>query len=441
MDLPESVLRAINLLSCAGFDAYVVGGAVRDALRGLTPHDFDICTSARPEEIKTVFDGFLTIDTGIKHGTVTVIIDSLGIEITTFRIESGYSDFRRPDSVTFVRSLEADLSRRDFTINAMAFNPKTGLCDPFGGREDLKNGIIRCVGDADTRFREDALRILRALRFEAETGFKVEDKSATSVKKQAGLLANIASERVREELCRILTAPYVGRVMESYPEVFGEIIPEIVPLIGFDQHNRHHLYDVWTHTIWATQFSQNSLIIRLAVFLHDIGKPQCFTQDKAGVGHFYGHPKAGAEIARRILGRLKFDNDTASVVTMLVLNHDEELGKTERTVRRKLALYGERAFRCLLAIKKADCIGQGTEPSYLKDLIEIEAVLNRVLTQKQCFLLKDLAVNGNDMLDMGLQGREIGAMLQTLFHMVVDYPALNQREILLKICRKQLDGI
>lgn len=437
MLLPETVRKALEMLSEAGFEAYVVGGAVRDFLRGLLPHDFDLCTSARPEETKKVFSGFVTIDTGIRHGTVTVLLGDSALEITTFRIERGYHDYRRPDSVTFVKSVTNDLARRDFTINAMAYCPQHGLCDPFGGQEDLKTGIIRCVGDADTRFGEDALRILRGLRLAAETGFSFEPETEASLEKNCGLLAKIAAERIREELCRTVVAPYAGRILERYPAVIGSVIPEILPMVGFQQRNRHHLHDVWRHTVWATQFAPTTVVLRLAVLLHDIGKPGCFTFDDSGVGHFYGHPQAGAEIAHRILLRLKFDRETTERVTLLVLSHDEMLGETEKLIRRRLAKYGEDVFRQLLAIKKADCIGQGTEPGYLEQLLQTEAILNRILEDQQCFRLEDLAVNGHDMLAFGLRGKEIGAMLSKLLQMVVDAPDLNERDTLLKLCERQ----
>lgn len=425
---PDAALRIMSRLENAGFSAYMVGGAVRDQAAGRTPHDCDLCTAARPEQVKRLFSDCHVIETGMKHGTVTVMLDGAPYEITTFRTEEGYSDGRHPDEVRFVPDIEADLSRRDFTVNAMAWSPVHGLCDPFGGLNDLQNGVLRCVGEPERRLSEDALRILRALRFRAERGLRIQPQTAAALRSCRALLAKVSPERITSELLRILCGAWAGRVLMEFPEIFVQIMPELAPMVGFEQRNFHHRYDVWEHSVRALEGIRPEPALRLAVLLHDCGKPEVFFTDESGTGHFYGHPKAGMLIAQRLLEHLRLNNRTYDEVLYLVRHHDEPLGVNLKSVRRKLAVHGEERFRSLLAVKKADCIGQGTAPQNLCGLMQTEQLLGQVLEQDACLKIKDLAVNGHDMMAWGLRGPEIGQCLAELLEHVLDDPSCNTPE-------------
>lgn len=429
--LPDYVLLALERLEAAGYSAYLVGGCVRDSLMGRRPHDFDLCTAATPEEVKHALAGERFLDTGIKHGTVTLLpADGGPIEITTYRIEGGYSDARHPDGVRFVRDIRFDLSRRDFTVNAMAYSPSRGLVDPFGGQRDLRAGLLRCVGVPVKRFEEDALRILRGLRLSAETGFSIEGDTAAAMRQKSHTLLHLAPERVFSELNRLLLARYAGRVLRQSYSVIAEVLPELEPMVGFNQRNYHHLYDIFEHTVRVVESVPPTPSLRWAALLHDAGKPDSFTLDGQGVGHFYGHPKRSEAIAGQRLRELCAPGELQRNVAFLVRQHDVPFGEEERQVRRRLANWGEQNCRALLVLKKADCVGQGTHPDYLRQYQETERQLNRILTGRQPLTVRDLCLNGYDLQFLGLSDSEIGRMQRWLLSMVIEEPALNQVDTL-----------
>lgn len=435
--LPDAVARALADLERAGYPAYVVGGCVRDGLRQLAPHDWDVCTAARPEQTRAALSGaFLVLDTGLRHGTVTAVRDHLHIEITTYRTEGGYSDGRRPDEVTFVDRIEDDLARRDFTVGAIAYSPVRGFCDPFGGEADLAAGLLRCVGDADARFSEDALRILRGLRLSAEHGFAIDGETARAMERQRERLDRIAAERIYSELTRLLCGRYAGRVLRAHKALIGYVLPELRPMFGLPQQNAHHRFDVWEHTVCAVEQVPNDPVLRWAMLLHDSGKPECKTVDSDGVGHFRGHPKISREKARQITTRLKFSGEMQREVLLLVEQHDLPLGDNQKLTRRRLAQIGEARFRALLAIKKGDVLGQRTRPRDVFALCATEQRLEEVLRQQQCFSLHNLAVDGRDMMALGLHGPEIGQTLHKLLQHVIEYPHDNQKSTLLTLARR-----
>ena len=437
--LPAHAARAIEQLEGAGFETWAVGGCVRDSLRGATPHDWDLCTAARPEQMKAVFAGKRVLETGLKHGTLTLLTDGGPLEITTFRADGGYSDGRHPDAVRFVGSVEDDLARRDFTVGAIAWHPVRGLCDPYGGLDDLQDGILRAVGDPDARFTEDGLRILRAVRFASQLGFAVEPQTAAAMRRQLGRLDCVAAERVREELTRTLCGRFVQRALLSYRDVLAAVLPELVPMFDCAQQNPHHLYDVWEHSVRAVGQVPAVPALRWAMLLHDCGKPACKTIDEKGVGHFYGHPKVSREIAEQIVQRLRFSGAESARILLLVEQHDRPLGENDKLVRRRLSQIGEARFRDLLAIKKGDAVGQGTHPEDVAWLYGMEQCLDRVLAADACFSLRQLAVNGNDMLALGLSGPAVGAMLHDLLRAVIDEQADNTRGALLALARARME--
>ena len=351
MQIPEFVKNVLDALETAGYEAWCVGGCVRDALLGRIPEDWDVTTSALPEETLRLF-GSCAIPTGLQHGTVTVRSGSHSIEVTTYRVDGAYRDHRRPESVTFTCSLKEDLKRRDFTVNAMACDLRGELRDPFGGQEDLKAGILRCVGDPDRRFGEDALRILRGMRFAAVLGFGVEPATAKSIHRNKGLLANIAVERIWVELSKLLCGKSAAAVLREYPDVLGVFWPEVLEMVGFNQKNPHHCYDVWEHSLHAMEVVPSELVLRCSALLHDVGKPLCFTEDEAGIGHFYGHGAISRDTAEAMLRRLKTSNELRESVVRLVEWHDREIPRTEKGVRRALRHLGETDFRRLLALNR-----------------------------------------------------------------------------------------
>ena len=439
MRLPEHAARAIARLEAAGFEAWAVGGCVRDSLRGAAPHDWDLCTAARPEQMQAVFAGERVLETGLKHGTLTLLTDGGPLEITTFRTDGGYSDGRHPDGVRFVGNIADDLARRDFTVGAMAWHPERGLYDPFGGQTDLQNGVLRAVGDPDTRFQEDALRILRAVRFASQLGFSVEPETAAAMRRQAARLDCIAAERIREELTGMLCGRFVQRALMEFADVIGCVLPEVTPMFGCAQQNPHHLYDVWEHSVRATGQVPAEPVLRWSMLLHDCGKPACKTVDGNGVGHFYGHPKVSREIAAQITRRLRFSGEDSARILLLVEQHDRPLGDTDKLVRRRLSRIGEGRFRDLLAIKKGDAVGQGTHPEDIAWLYDMETRLNRILAADACLSLRQLAVNGNDMVSLGLSGPAVGEMLRALLDAVIDEQADNTRDALLAFARARME--
>ena len=427
----QKARNVLRRLESAGHQAYLVGGCVRDLLRGVTPHDCDITTSARPEEVLALFEGF-AIPTGLQHGTVTVREGGEHFEVTTFRADGVYSDHRRPDSVTFSESLQEDLQRRDFTVNAMAMDLRGQLHDLHGGAEDLKKGIIRCVGEPRKRFEEDALRIMRGLRFAAVLGFAIEEETAAAMERCAPLLRHIAAERLREEMEKLLVGDAAAEILLRFAGIFGVFLPEILPCVGFDQRNFHHLYDVWEHTARSVAAAPKDALLRWTMLLHDLGKPDCFTVDESGVGHFYGHDALGAELAAQITARLRFDKKTASRVELLIGRHMRQIEPTEKAVGRALRQLGEEALRQLLQVKRADAAACHPDYAWQTQALDaVEAVLEQLLAKDACFTLRDLAVDGHDLMALGLQGREIGRTLDRLLDRVAAGELENEKEKLL----------
>ena len=435
--IPESVQKVLYELETAGYEAWCVGGCVRDTLLGRDPGDWDVTTSALPEETMAVFSGH-AIPTGLQHGTVTVRQDHRSIEVTTYRVDGAYLDHRRPDSVTFTRSLEEDLQRRDFTVNAMALGLRGDLRDPFGGQADLEKGILRCVGDPDRRFNEDALRILRGLRFAAVLGFELEEQTAESIHRNRNLLREIAAERIQTELLKLLCGAHAVEVLRAYPDVIGVFWPEILPMVGFDQKNHHHCYDVWEHTLHALEATPEDAALRCAVLLHDIGKPECFTVDEAGVGHFYGHGNASRDLADQMLRRLKCSTEFRETVVRLVDWHDRMVQPTEKGVKKALRRLGEADLRRLIAVKRADNLGQAPEFRSRQQELDLgESILEQLLAEGACFSLKQLAVNGHDLMRLVITGPAIGRTLERLLDAVVNGDLPNERAALLTAAKQK----
>ncbi len=449
MKVPEGARAVIRLLRGAGFEAYLVGGCVRDALlaetdAGAAPHDWDICTDATPDRMKCVFSDCRTLDTGLKHGTLTVLLPDGAYEVTTFRIDGPYSDGRHPDAVSFTASIEKDLARRDFTINAMAMSPDenggaAGVVDPFGGREDLARRVLRCVGDPDTRFREDALRILRALRFAGRLSLTIDPATHDAMLAGRELLHHISAERIMDELGKILLTAHGWELLSEYRDILTEIIPELRPCVGCDQHNSWHCYDVFEHILHSVGSAPAELTLRLAMLLHDVEKPAVMTVDEAGVGHFRGHAERSAETAERVLKRLRCSNQLTRDVTGLRRFHDAGITPTASALRRLLGRLGERQTRRLFQVKRADMAAQSERARERKQdaLAQCEALLEQILAQRQAFTLKDLAIGGNDLLAAGVApGPALGARLQKALDAVLDGTCENEREALLKIALK-----
>lgn len=434
-DIPSGAVHILQSLTNAGYDAYLVGGCVRDLLHGVPPHDWDICTSATPEKSAACFNRQRILKTGFRHGTVTVLMDGVPYEITTYRTDGPYSDSRRPDFVRFVPDLEQDLARRDYTMNAIALGLDGTLRDPFCGADDIKAGLIRCVGDPARRFQEDGLRLMRALRFSAVMGFRIEDLTAQAIHNHRAVLDNVAAERVRVELCRLLTGQSAGDVLRKFPDVLWQFWPELKPLAGMAQNNPWHRWDGWEHTIHALEAAPADTIVRLAVLLHDIGKPPCKSTDESGIDHFYGHPAISAELAEKLLRTLKFDRATLKRVVTLVSYHDVPPPQDSKGIRRWLSQLGPETFFQLLEVKRADKLGQAPEKAavQLVELDEIKTVTEQIVAERQCFDLKDLAVNGRDIIAAGvIPGPAVGCILARLLEQVLNGELPNQREVLLE---------
>ena len=434
---PVAVDKVLACLENAGFEAYAVGGCVRDLMRGKTPDDWDMTTSARPEEVMALFAPH-AIPTGLQHGTVTVRQDGESFEITTFRADGAYTDNRHPDEVRFSTDLREDLCRRDFTVNAMAMDRRGKLIDPFGGQDDLQKGIIRCVGKADRRFAEDALRIMRGLRFAAVMGFAIEEDTARSIRKNRERLRNIAIERILVEMDKLLCGENAGQILLDFPEVFGVFLPEILPCVGFDQHSRYHCYTVWEHIVRSVEAVPSDSVLRWAMLLHDIGKPACFTVDERGEGHFYGHDGISADMAADICHRLRMDKQRSARIELLVRRHGPNLPENKRGMLRLLNAIGEEALQQLIAVKRADNMAQAAAfRSRQEEIDRQEQLLQRILDERPCFTLQQLAVDGRDMMTLGLQGKAIGEMLHTLLQRVLDGQLPNEREVLLRWAEEQ----
>lgn len=422
--IPRGANAIVQGLQGANYDAYVVGGCVRDSLLGLEPKDWDVCTSATPDEMKQYFHchGVRTIDTGLKHGAITVDMEQAGkFEVTTFRIDSNYSDGRHPDSVEFTESIYQDLARRDFTVNAMAFN-QAGLVDPYHGREDLENKIIRCAGNPDDRFQEDALRILRALRFASTYGFHIEENTKASIHKNRNKLTQISAERIQSELCKMLCGEGLLNILLEFSDVFAVIIPELQPCIGFQQNNPYHQYTVYDHIAHAVaNYTGSDISVKVALLLHDIGKPLCYTEDERG-GHFHGHAAPSKDIAELVLNRLRFDNRTKREVLELILYHDSVIEPTIKTVRRWLNKIGEHRLSQLLDVRLADIYAhaEGTQASRVERCISVRAIMEEILEEKQCFSMKDLEIKGSDIVAIGVpEGKLVGETLRHILDLVV----------------------
>ena len=424
-------LQVLTRLRRAGHRAVLVGGCVRDGLLGLVPHDYDAATSALPGEICSACSDLRCVETGIAHGTVTVLCDGLPVEVTTFRRESTYSDHRHPDQVAFTSSLEEDLKRRDFTINAMAWDTE-GLIDLFGGREDLRRRQVRCVGSPELRFREDALRLLRGLRLAAQLDFSLHPDTAAATRRTLPQLTHVAWERISAEFVRLLCSPASGRILLEFPDAAAQVIPELAPCVGFAQRNPHHRYDVYTHSVRTLEAVSPTPVLRLAALLHDVGKPSSFTLDAQGVGHFYGHPKISARLAEQALLRLRLDSAARERILLLVARHDLPVEPTRQWVGRWLSRLGEEAFFQLMELKAADGLACGTPADGReKARRQAEILARQVLSERPCLTLRHLAVNGRDAMAAGLEGPEIGRALRSLLEQTAEGTLPNDRALLL----------
>ena len=437
MVLPTSVAGCIAALEAAGFPCYAVGGCVRDACLGLTPHDYDLCTAALPETIQEIFSDHQLVLAGEKHGTVGVVTDTGVVEITTFRTEGAYHDNRHPDWVRFVDRIEDDLARRDFTVNAMAYSPTRGFVDPFGGRDDLKNCILRAVGDPRTRFEEDALRILRGVRFAVRFGLTAEKHTIKAMEETAPLMAHLAAERIFDELCKLLPLVSSEDLLQFSP-ILTQVLPELAPAVGFCQHSRHHAYDLFTHTAHVTAGVPADLTLRWAALLHDVGKVPTFSQDEAGEGHFLGHAKVSAQMADEALLRLKAPTALRQQVVLLIEKHMTLLVPERKSVRRWLSRLGAATMEQLLTLQEADMGGKGTGiPGELVQFSQIRSLMAEIEAENACLAIRDLAVNGHDLMALGYTGKEIGQALQKLLDQVLDEKIPNEKNALLKAAAKE----
>jgi tRNA nucleotidyltransferase (CCA-adding enzyme) len=437
INIPEEVKFILNTLSKNGYEAYIVGGCVRDSILNKEPKDWDITTEAKPEVVKQLFDKVVL--TGIKHGTVTVVINNEGYEVTTYRADGEYEDNRRPKEVKFVNSLKEDLARRDFTINAMAFNESNGLVDYFNGVEDLNNKIIKTVGNPEERFNEDALRMLRAVRFSAQLDFNIEKNLLKAINKLGENVKNISKERIRDEFNKILLNDPMKIDILKDCKILELIIPNINCIYDFDQNNQYHNYDLYNHTLKAIEVIEPKLHLRLAMLLHDFGKINIKTTDEKGISHYYNHSKESVELAKYILKYLKYDNDTINKVLILIQYHDCTL-KSKLSVKKLLNKIGEEAFRDLIKVQKSDVLAQN--PIYAKErllnMISIQSKLDLILEQNECFSLKDLKINGSELIDLGFnKGKEIGEILNYLLEKVIENPELNNKEKLIEFVKER----
>lgn len=433
---PEQVKTALRLLQENGFESYAVGGCVRDSLLGNTPDDWDITTSARPQETEAVFQNYRLIETGLQHGTVTVILDGMPLEITTFRVDGDYLDARHPESVTFTRSLRDDLARRDFTVNTLCWNETDGVVDLFGGTADLQNRLLRAVGEPDKRFQEDALRILRGIRFASVLGFTLEEATADSILRNRQLLSAVAKERIRVEFSKLLCGQNAAQVLERFHEVVEVFIPELRPLVGCPQNTKYHCFDVFHHTLAALENIPPLEIPRLCMFFHDFGKPVCRRTDADGTDHFKGHEQKSAEIVEPILRRLRYDNHTVKTVTERIRIHDTKSAVTKVRAKKLLSEIGEENYRALMDIKRADCRGKADPHAIDEKLQKMDALLTEILENGECYALKQLAVNGNDLKAIGIaDGKSIHDVLDALLLAVIEERRPNEKAALLEYAK------
>ena len=439
MYLPDCVRLCLDTLERSGFRGYAVGGCVRDSLLGIAPHDYDLCTDAKPEQICSVFSAHTLVRSGEKHGTVGVVFGKEVIEITTFRTEGEYKDNRHPDWVEFVSDIKEDLARRDFTVNAMAYTPAEGYVDPWGGQEDLDNHILRAVGDPATRFTEDALRILRGVRFAVRFGLTPDDATREAMFRLADLMKHLARERVFDELCKLL--PLVTATdLKYFSPIITQVIPELADSVDFNQHSPHHAYDVYTHTAFVVESVPADLALRWAALLHDVGKPACFTQDETGRGHFKGHAKISAQMADQILHRLKAPTALRERVVFLVEHHMLPLEPDKRILRRRLGKYGVDAVYQLLALQEADFSSKGTgKPEDGEIFPQVRRLLDEILSEDACLSVRDLAVNGSDLLDLGFApDPKLGQCLEHLLEQVQNELIPNEKDILLQSAKQYM---
>lgn len=434
--IPSPVTALMSRLEQAGFATYLVGGCLRDSLLGNVPTDWDLATAALPQQVQALFSDARVIETGLQHGTVTVILDGVQMEVTTFRKDGVYADHRRPEQVSFTDHITEDLARRDFTVNAMAYSPAGGLSDPFGGRCDLQNKILRAVGDPIRRFEEDALRILRLVRFSATLGFAVEEETAAAAIKQAPLLKYIAQERILQELEKLLMGKFAVSALRQFTPVIIQVLPELAASVGFDQNNYHHLYDVWEHTLHAMEHCAPDRLVRWALLLHDCGKPHCYTVDFRGDGHFYGHAAISAQLSETALERLRMDKRSREEILALIYHHDHDLFATDQSLRRWLHRLGEDSLRRLLLVKRADNKGQAPKFDRTAEYDKAEAALNDLLTREECFSLQQLAINGTDVMALGYTGPAVGEALHRALEAVLAGTCENTRAALLENLQK-----
>ena len=440
MDIPNNANLILKALCESGYEAYFVGGCVRDFLMNRPCNDFDITTSAKPLEIEEALNrkGIRYFETGLKHGTVTAVLDGEAFEITTYRTDGEYLDARHPENVVFVSDLSEDLSRRDFSINALAYNAKDGIVDKFGGIDDIKNGIIRTVGNPDKRFNEDALRIMRALRFASTLGFEIENETAVSVHKNAELLKNISAERIYSELMKLLLGVNCEKILLEFKDVIGVIIPELIPCFSCEQNTKWHLYDVYTHIVKSVECCENKDYLRLAVLLHDIGKPQCKTTDSKGVDHFFGHPQKSVEIASQVLRRLKVSREYTKKVLKLIEIHDKKISPTGESVKFWLRTLGEDLFFDFMDIKLADMKSHNLQfaGESLVLFEKIKRLASDIISNNEPYRICDLAIGGNELVELGYQKAQIKDELEKLIVDVSKNPTLNSKEILIQIAKK-----
>ena len=431
--LPEKVNMIIHAIQAAGFEAYAVGGCVRDSILGRVPDDWDITTSAKPEDIKKIFKR--TIDTGIEHGTVTVMLDKEGFEVTTYRIDGEYEDSRHPKEVTFTSNLKEDLRRRDFTINAMAYNDEVGLVDIFEGISDIEKKVIRCVGDAKERFTEDALRMMRAVRFSAQLGYSIADSTKDAIKELAPTLQKISAERIQVELVKLVTSDHPDYLKIAYETgITAEVLPEFDLCMKTEQNNPHHIYSVGEHILYAMKNVEKDKVLRLSMLFHDMGKPKAKTIDEKGIHHFHGHNEISSHITKEVLRRLKFDNDTIYKTEKLVFYHDYKPALTDKSVRRFVTKIGKELFPMYLSVQKADTLAQSqyNREEKLQHIEETGRIFAGIIEREECLSLKELAVSGKDLIELGIEpGKEIGEILNHLLDQVIENPKLNKKEILL----------
>lgn len=452
IQIPENVRYLTTVLKEGGYEAYIVGGCIRDTLLNKQPNDWDICTSAKPQEVIDLLeccDDIEVILTGLKHGTITAHINGENYEITTYRIDGEYSDNRRPDSVIFVGDIVSDLSRRDFTINAMAYDGgvffNLSRCvDPYGGWNDLHNGVIRCVGNPDDRFQEDALRILRALRFASTYKFTIESETAAAIHRNKDLLKNISAERIQSELCKMLVGKGILDILLEYKDVMTVIIPELKPCIGFNQKSPYHKHNVYDHIAHAVAgYRGCDISVKMALLLHDIGKPECFTVDAMNIGHFYGHSINSKHIAEDVLCRLRFDTKTVNEVLELVQYHDADIQPNFRSVRRWLNRVGPEMLEKLMDVRLYDIYAQSevNQISRIDKVFMIHDIASRVVLDRQCFQIKDLAITGYDILSLDVKpGPKVGEILNHLLDKVIEEEIENDRDILIEEAKRYLKG-